>query len=602
MIWLSPEDKQLLSDLEQDISIKRLQETWKQLINFAPMPSGSSQETQAILFLQEKLEEYGVPHQLLWYDGYLSEPKEARLTILAPKEQVISCAPYRQVVSTPDEGIQGELIYIPPEDIGKIDGRDKIVLCEQLNFRETQELQKMGVKGIIAISNDTFAPDVIHQRADFSVSGNPTLANYDQIPKLPAIAISHTDGHVLKKLCAQSETRVHFKSIVETGWKKLPILSVEIRGSKNPDKFILVNGHVDTPPFSPGVTDNTSGDILMLELARIFNKFKDQLDRSIRFVFWTGHEIGRYAGSTWYNDAFWHDLRYNCITCINIDSPGAEGATTYGPLYVSETYELQQECIRRVTGETIERILWPARDGDSSFWGMGLSNSGLFSERPEEIANPHVNYSGLGWWWHTPWATFDRGDPKILVRDGKANISFIFHLCNCPILPMDFMRYTEEMLRILNDLQDKSDKIRAYFSLNPVIERVEEFKEHVKILDAFVEETIARYETTSNKAAFEPIFKEINSCYMWISRYVNQVAHSNSTKTEQMSMEDFGLKAFPRLQPILDLVQMPLPHHPDFKFLTTDLIRQRNFVEDGFYLAIKEIQDTLDEVKSINPV
>ncbi|MHA2032082.1 MAG: hypothetical protein ACW99Q_22145, partial [Candidatus Kariarchaeaceae archaeon] len=88
MIWLSPEDKQLLSDLEREVSIKKLQETWKQLINFAPMPSGSPQETQAILFLQEKLKEHGVPHQLLWYDGYLSEPKEAQLTVLTPKEQV----------------------------------------------------------------------------------------------------------------------------------------------------------------------------------------------------------------------------------------------------------------------------------------------------------------------------------------------------------------------------------------------------------------------------------------------------------------------------------------------------------------------------------
>ena len=105
----------------------------------------------------------------------------------------------------------------------------------------------------------------------------------------------------------------------------------------------------------------------------------------------------------------------------------------------------------------MERTLWPSRDGDSSFWGTGLSNVGLFSERPEDMANPFVNYSGLGWWWHTPWATLDRGDSNILARDAKANVNFIFHLCNCPILPMDFLHYVDEIQRILEDLQEKLD-------------------------------------------------------------------------------------------------------------------------------------------------
>lgn len=601
MIWLSSTDRKLLGDLEREVSTDHLQTNWEQVMTFTPMPSGSPQETQAILFLQTKLEEYGVSNQLLWYEGYLSEPKEAHLTILTPKALTIPCAPFRQVTSTPSEGIQGELIYVPPDEMGKMACREKILLSERLTYRELQELRKTGVRGYIAISNDTFAPDVIHQSADFSVSGNPTSDNYHLIPQIPMIQVSNTDGQRLKNLCKQGEALVHIKSVVETGWKRLPLLIAEIRGTKNPEKFILVNGHVDTPPFSPGVTDNVSGDILMLELARIFNKCKDHLNRSIRIAFWTGHEIGRYAGSTWYNDAFWHDLRYNCITCVNIDSPGADGATTYGPLYISETYELQRQCLREVANVDVERTLWPARDGDSSFWGTGLANAGLFSDRPEGLADPFVNYSGLGWWWHTPWATLDRGDPNILARDTKANVNYIFHLCNCPVLPMDFIFYVSEMQRILKDLQAKSDKIRAYFDFNPVLVRVEELKIQVEALETLIRETIARYEVGIDKKAFEPIFEELNHCLMWVCRHINIVAHSNASKTEQMSMETFGMKPFPRLQAVLELAQMPLPHHPDFKFLATHLVRQRNFVEDGFYLAIKQIQDTLKKVEGALP-
>lgn len=601
MIWLSAADKELLAELEREISIDNLQAHWEHLMTFTPMPSGSPQETQVILFLQAKLEEYGVSNQLLWYEGYLSNPKEVQLTVLTPKEFPIPCTSFRQVASTPPEGIQDELIYISPEELGKVDGKDKIVLSERVFFREIQQFWKMGVKGLVVISIDTAAPDVIHQRADFSVSGNPTADNYSVIPQIPMVEVSHTDGQRLKQFCSQCEVRVHLRSIMDTGWKQLPLLIAEIRGTKNPEKFILVNGHVDTPPFSPGVTDNVSGDVLMLELARIFNKYKNRLNRSIRIAFWTGHEIGRYAGSTWYNDTFWHDLRYNCITGVNIDSPGAEEATTYGPLYMSETYELQRKCLREVAGVDVERTLWPARDGDSSFWGTGLSNVGLFSERPEDMANPFVNYSGLGWWWHTPWATLDRGDSNILARDAKVNVNFIFHLCNCPILPMDFIHYVDEIQRILEDLQEKSDKIRTYFNLNPVLVRVKEFKKQVEALEDLIREKMALFEAKNNRTFFEPIFKELNNCIMWVSRHINIVAHSNASKTEQMSMEDFGMKPFPRLQPILELAQMPLPQHPDFKFLVTKLVRQRNFIEDGFYLAIEQVRDTLKKVKAVLP-
>jgi len=87
----------------------------------------------------------------------------------------------------------------------------------------------------------------------------------------------------------------------------LPLLVTEIKGGKEPNRFVLVNGHVDTPPYCMGATDNISGDTAILEVARILNKHKDKLRRSVRIAYWTGHEIGKYAGSTYYNDAFWHD-------------------------------------------------------------------------------------------------------------------------------------------------------------------------------------------------------------------------------------------------------------------------------------------------------
>jgi len=600
MIRLNEEDCRLLAEMEGEISRDALMENWKRFMDFTPIPSGSPQEEAAIQFLREKLEEYGLEPRVLRFDAYISDPKWARIEVLAPQRIEVRCTPYRQVGTTGPEGIEGEVVYIDPESIGRADCRDKIVLADQATSGDWMglrnglllRLQEMGVKGLIVIEQDSFMPTVVHQRADFSVSGNPTSDNVHLIQRIPAIVhVSNKDGQMLKVLAEKGEVRARVTSIVETGWRSLPLLVAEIRGAKDPERFLLVNGHVDTPPFSPGVTDNASGDVAILELARILNKHRDRLGRSVRFAFWPGHEIGRYAGSTWYNDAFWHELRYRCIGFLNIDSPGADGATTYRSAPIGEVQELAVESIRAATGIEVGSFRWPTRAGDSSFWGVGIPHASVTSARPKETYDPFVNYSGGGWWWHTPWATLDRGDVDILAKDVRVDLNYIFRMTNCPVLPMNFAPYAEAVVGILEDLQAKADKVRAHFNINPVIERAKEFKELAEELEGTVKKAI-------DGGASESVVEELNRCLMRVSRHVNPVAHSNAGITEQISMETFGATPFPRIHEILKLAEMPLPYTEEFKFLKTKLLRQRNLVEDGFHLANEQIRETLNKVKA----
>jgi len=596
MIQLSKKDNQFLNKLVKEISKENLKKNWNEFMEITPIHSGSCQEEEAAQFIKERLTEYGLAPEVLRYDSYLSDPKWAKLEVLEPCSMEIQCTPYRQVGSTGPGGLEGAVIYLDPEKIGKSECRDKIVIAEQetsddwmgLRYPLTLKLQKMGVKGLIVIEQDTFVPTVIHQRADFSVSGNPTPDNLHLIQTIPAIvSVSNKDGQLLKTLAKQGGLRIHLTSVVETGWKRLPLPVAEIRGAEDPEKFILINGHIDTPPFSPGATDNASGVVAMIELARIFNKYRKNLKRSIRFAFWTAHEIGRYGGSTWYNDAFWHELRYRCIGFLNIDSPGANGAATYMPAPIGEVQDAVMESIKAATGITVEATRWPTRAGDSSFWGVGIPHGSIISARPEGEYDPFVNYSGGGWWWHTAWATLDRGDIDILSRDVDANLNFIFRMINCPILPMNFCAYADRMIDILEDLQAKADKVRGYFNLYSVIEKAKEFKTLAESLEEGIRIAL---EEKASKARLN----DLNDCLMWVSRYINPVTHSDAEKTGQMDMGAFGAKPFPRLQGILALADMPLHQSKEFKFLRTKLLRERNYVEDGFHSANALIQKTLD--------
>ena len=599
MIWLTEEDRELLKDMEAMISKEEMQANWEAFMELTPIHSGSEEEEEAFLLLKAKLEEYGLEPEMLRYDAYISDPKYAKLEILQPLEMELNCTPYRQVGTTGPEGIEGEVIYIGPEDIGRAACRDKIVLCEQQTAGDWMglraglllRLQGMGIRGLIVIEQDSYKPDVVHQRADFSVSGNPTNDNIAKVQTIPAIVhLTNRDGDSIRGLVKQGGVRARVTSVVETGWKDVGLLVAEIRGEVEPERFILVNAHVDTPPFSPGVVDNASGNVAVLELARILQMNRERLRRSVRIAFWSAHEIGRYAGSTYFNDHFWHDLRYNCIASYNIDSPGAKGANTFRAAPISEVLEAALDSIRSATGIEVESLRWPTRAGDGSFWGTGVPHTSLTSSRPPEDYDHHVNYSGGGWWWHTPHASMEHGDIDVLEMDVRVELNYIFKMTNCPVLPLNFTTYSKHILKILEDYQAKADGVRGQFNLDPVMARAEEFRDLARELEDMVK-SIPKKGNPS-----EPLRQELNHCLLWVSRHINTVAHSDAGPTEQVSMGTFGATPFPRIAEITGLAGMD-PETPEFGFLRTKLIRQRNAVEDGFYQANELIKGTLERLR-----
>jgi hypothetical protein len=599
MIWLTEEDRDLIKAMEAEISKEEMQINWDAFMELTPIHSGSEEEEAAFQFLKYKLEEYGLEPEMIRYDAYISDPKYAKLEILQPLEMELKCTPYRQVGTTGPEGIEGEVIYIAPEDMGRAACRDKIVLCEQQTAGDWMglrgdlllRLQEKGIKGLIVIEQDSFKPDVVHQRADFSVSGNPTSDNIAMVQTIPAIVhLTNRDGGSIRELVKRGGVRARVISVVETGWKDLGLLVAEIRGEVEPERFILVNAHIDTPPFSPGVVDNASGDVAVLELARILQMNRERLRRSVRIAFWSAHEIGRYAGSTYFNDHFWHDLRYNCVASYNIDSPGAKGASTFRAAPISEVLEAALDSIRSATGIEVESLRWPTRAGDGSFWGTGVPHTSLTSSRPLEDYDPHVNYSGGGWWWHTSFATMVYGDIEVMELDVKVELNFIFKMTNCPVIPLNFTSSSEHIFKILKDYQATAEGIKAQFNLDPVLTRAEKFRYLARELEDMVK-SIPKKGSPS-----EPLRQELNHCLIWVSRHINTVAHSNAGPTEQISMETFGATPFPRIADITKLTDID-PGTPKFGFLRTKLIRQRNAVEDGFYQANDLIKRTLERLR-----
>ncbi|UOK57405.1 M28 family peptidase [Bacillus sp. OVS6] len=143
----------------------------------------------------------------------------------------------------------------------------------------------------------------------------------DQLTKIPVVGITFQDGMKLLERMQKEEIKVVVKTAVQTGIKRVSLPIASIPGKA--DQYILVSGHYDS--WHKGATDNAGGNALLLELARIFSNKKGGLTRGIKLAWWPGHSNGRYAGSTWYCDHFWHEINEKCMAHINVDFPGTMG-------------------------------------------------------------------------------------------------------------------------------------------------------------------------------------------------------------------------------------------------------------------------------------
>ena len=78
--------------------------------------------------------------------------------------------------------------------------------------------------------------------------------------------ISRNQYDMLKSLMKQGAVRVHGKIDATLGPGKLTLVHAYIRGTENPEREILITGHLDHPKWS--ANDNASGSGAMMEAAR----------------------------------------------------------------------------------------------------------------------------------------------------------------------------------------------------------------------------------------------------------------------------------------------------------------------------------------------
>jgi N-acetylated-alpha-linked acidic dipeptidase len=460
--------------------------------------SGTPAEETAALYIVDRLRALGIPVTLHTPDLYISLPERAGLNVTSSDgSRDVRARPPAMARSTGDAAVEGEVCYVPSKYAGGTAtlfdvpdaartgeaGADpvagKIVLTEGFSMPGTvQAFERRGAIAQIFIHPG----ERIHEGICTSIWGAPTMESIGRKPTTPVVCINHPDGESLIAAIERGTVRASVRTWLREGWMRCLLPVVDIRGSSDPDEFLLVHGHYDS--WYEGIGDNATGDAALLELARVLWTMRGRLKRSVRIAWWPGHSTGRYAGSTWYADTFADDLDEHCIAQLDIDSPGCADATAYEEvMWMAEADALCKSSIRDALGLPSERAR-PLRAGDYSFnqigpTGLYMLLSNIPAEERARRGYYAVGGCGGNTAWHTPDDLMPVADLEILRRDLAVYLTTIVRIVNAPLHPFDYGAAVEEMhaavqryqqaaggeidlLPILGSLSELADDIRAW--------------------------------------------------------------------------------------------------------------------------------------------
>jgi len=535
--------------------------------------AGTEDEAKAFRYIADQCRAAGIEDVREYaFDAFLSFPIQGTLTIagIGP----VKAKTRAFATSTNGEDISGEIVFVPTKggtalfsgdgshDYDDIDVRGKIVISDR--GRPDTILAAGRAGALCHIHYWASDEDAIHEQISTTIWGTPTPETIGRLPIIPSLGVTRNDGLRIAEAVKAGGLRGTFSTVVQTEWRRVPIVVAHIPGQFS-DDFAFANGHVDSWYY--GTTDNATGNAACLELARVAWQSRDELARGVRIAWWTGHSQGRYAGSAWYADNCWEDLHAHAIININIDSPGARGATRYDVVTMgAETERFGADILRELTGQHAEAER-PTRAGDQSFWGPGVpSLYMLLSNLPKEQWAA-VGGCGMNWWWHTEADTAETADRDVLALDTRIYAATLARFCSGPVLPFTLADAAREIDDVLADYERQA---AGRFDLTPARERAAEAIRAAEGLDmraAMLREINAQPD--------DAYAQRIVAAQKAVTRALVPLRYTAGNRFDH----DPAMPA-PALQLLRDLPLLATlsPESDDARFLTTALIRKRNAV------------------------
>ncbi len=595
--WLDTKEKELEKKILAAYSSDNVKKHLEFFTTLTRRP-GTEDELKAAKYIKSKLDEYGIEAEIYEFDAYVGHVGDAKLDILSPVQRSFPSEPRAFTAPTPPGGIEGELISMGrglPEDYQGVDVKGKIVLIQPgglaaARMPASQLAEEKGAVAQIHIA-DGKSRD-IHMGQIRYTWGNPTPDTIHRVPQSPLISICNEDGRYLIELTKKGRVVARIKTDARRGYTKVREPIGTLRGVKEPENFVLFGGHYCS--WYKGATDNAAANSMLLEMARIFSEHRRSLGRSIKFAWWTCHEQGTYAGSTWYVDNFWDDIRDHAVAYLVVDGLGRGDLPGFIPKYIEtrnseEIRKFNEMLLKKLFGLEV-RSKRLNKSGDQSFWGMGFPS---FFGKPDFKAGEDAIVKGAPVWYsHTPEDTLDKVDLEHLFKiPFRITIVSILRLCNNPILPFEFVSVADAFEKRLNDLQKEGHSV---LDLTSLMTQVKGLRRKAASLNQVIKKNLLVLEKGRSDKRVQNKFNEINACLMELSRILMPLLSSKGGKYGQDPIGSRS-KPIPGLEPLENLNSFD-SESEEYKAWYTSLLRERNKLSDAFNSANHLLDQTLSVI------
>ncbi len=540
--------------------------------------SGTPELAKAAAYIHGVLTEQGLDCIIDEFPMYHSFPGEASLQITAPHQEDIPARPVCHIRSTGSDGIHGELLYLGvggEEDYVGKNAAGKIVLVD-MNWapaRPEKALIAWQHQAAALIIMNWGLPDpknpVIQMGAIKSQWGNPTPESFGDIPDIPVITISRYHGEYLKELHKKGPVRVFLTAEASREWVSAKQPTAFLPADVETDECIIFGSHLDA--WGKSAICNATGNALLMELSRLFLKYKKELKRNIWFVFWDGHEIAEGAGSTYFADKHWQLLTRSGVAYINADNLAIGGTTIPTIEGNSDLKAFTQQLLVSVWGDKGHWIDAYKGGGDSSFFGLGVPYISFATEYTEEELE-RLNYAVYGPWLHTDYDTVDKVDFDIYHRTMMYFTHLVTNLATMARLPFDLNGFISE---IRSGLQ----KLTADYPL-----LLPEPEAGAQAVLAALTEKLNTL-NASNWQGLPP--EDVNRLQMRILRYLYPVFRCYSGRYGQDACGSrLTEQSAPRLAHALARASEYSPDTHHFFLWQTEVLRQKNRIFDAIDQAL----------------
>lgn len=263
--------------------------------------------------------------------------------MLEPRVKDIALLGLGRSVSTPPEGITAEVVVVSDfNELSRLSDKDiegKIVLYDPV-FTTYGATVVYRSQGAVKAAEKGAVASLVRSIAPFSINSPHTGSQtYDEnIKKIPTAAISIEDADLLRRFYNRGEKivlNITMSSTFETKTSRNTL--IDLKGSTNPEKLVIVSGHIDSWDVGQGAMDDGGGLFVSWAAPVILKRLNLRPKRTIRSIFWTAEELGL-VGAYAYEEKHRNESHN-----INFIMESDEG--TFAPLGLAVAGTQEARCI-----------------------------------------------------------------------------------------------------------------------------------------------------------------------------------------------------------------------------------------------------------------